>query len=226
MSIKVLDVAGDNLTPGQSAQDFILNSHPVMMVGHTRPFLQLLQAVDAGGARPALFLTHPQAAAVALWSRRHATSRLEISVLEHDAVSLRCGACRQSTSCARVALSDDAAAQSADRPLPAGTADRTSRPRGGPVRFLRPVSRRPAQNAESKMPASNGGSRTSPSRRVAGIRIPAQRIDDAADAPSCERLSFNPWNALPDHRPLGDFNRARREMYAAMAAFRSERAGA
>jgi hypothetical protein len=36
-------------------------------------------------------------------------------------------------------------------------------------------------------------------------------------------MSFNPWNALPDHRPLGDFNRARRTIYAAMAAFRHGR---
>ena len=43
-------------------------------------------------------------------------------------------------------------------------------------------------------------------------------------APSCESLSFNPWNALVDHRPLGDFNRARRAIYTAMAAFRAERA--
>ena len=45
-----------------------------------------------------------------------------------------------------------------------------------------------------------------------------------ATAPSCESLSFNPWNALVDHRPLGDFNRARCAIYTAMAAFRAERA--
>ena len=80
MSIKLLDVAGDNLTAGQSAQDFVLNSHPVMMVGHTRSFLQLLQAVDAGGATAGALLPHPSAGrGVALSSRRHATSHLEIS---------------------------------------------------------------------------------------------------------------------------------------------------
>jgi hypothetical protein len=33
-------------------------------------------------------------------------------------------------------------------------------------------------------------------------------------------MTFNPWHALPDHRPLGGFNRARREIYRAMAEFR------
>jgi hypothetical protein len=59
----------------------------------------------------------------------------------------------------------------------------------------------------------------SPFRAVARIRIPRQQVG-AADGPSCERLVFNPWHARPEHRPLGDFNRARREIYRAMAAFR------
>ena len=79
MSIKVSGVSGDNLTPGESTQDFVLNSHPVMMVGGTKRFLELLQAVEAGGGKEALFfVTHPHAAAVALASRHHATSHLEI----------------------------------------------------------------------------------------------------------------------------------------------------
>jgi hypothetical protein len=86
MSIKVAGVngtggvGGENLTPGETAQDFILNSHPVMMVAGTREFLPLLQAVEAGGARLALyFLAHPRAASVAFASRQNATSHLEIS---------------------------------------------------------------------------------------------------------------------------------------------------
>ena len=79
MSIKVSGVAGANLTQGESTQDFILNSHPVMMVGGTRTFLDLLKAVEAGGAQAALFfISHPRAAAAAMASRRHATSHLEI----------------------------------------------------------------------------------------------------------------------------------------------------
>jgi hypothetical protein len=59
-------------------------------------------------------------------------------------------------------------------------------------------------------------------QRVAEIRIPVQTLEGAGAA-SCEQLSFNPWHALPDHRPLGDFNRARKNIYDAMAAFRRDR---
>jgi hypothetical protein len=62
----------------------------------------------------------------------------------------------------------------------------------------------------------------SPYRPVARIRIPAQPIDTPGADAACEALSFNPWHALPDHRPLGDFNRARRDIYRAMADFRRE----
>ena len=43
---------------------------------------------------------------------------------------------------------------------------------------------------------------TSPYRPVARIRIPSQKLGSPEQAAVCERLSFNPWHALPDHRPL------------------------
>jgi hypothetical protein len=62
----------------------------------------------------------------------------------------------------------------------------------------------------------------SPYLPVARIRIPRQSVDDAARSAACERSAFNPWHCLAEHRPLGSMNRARREIYPAMAAFRAE----
>jgi hypothetical protein len=64
----------------------------------------------------------------------------------------------------------------------------------------------------------------SPYRTVAHIRIPRQTLQETDTARLCEQMSFNPWNCLPDHRPLGNFNRARRDIYHAMAEFRRVRA--
>jgi hypothetical protein len=61
-------------------------------------------------------------------------------------------------------------------------------------------------------------------RRVARIRIPRQKVEDPARDTACEQISFNPWHALVEHRPLGAFNRARRDIYHAMARFRQEHA--
>src|SRR5262249_37562806 len=59
MSIKVTGVEGQNLTPGATTHDFVLNSYPVMVAANTREFLVLLRAMEAGGLRRlAYFLSH------------------------------------------------------------------------------------------------------------------------------------------------------------------------
>ena len=61
----------------------------------------------------------------------------------------------------------------------------------------------------------------SPYHRVGIIRVPRQQIDDAERARQGEQVAFNPWHCLPAHTPIGEMNRARREIYRAMADFRN-----
>jgi hypothetical protein len=56
--------------------------------------------------------------------------------------------------------------------------------------------------------------------RVAEVRIPRQSLDVPGREQVCERTSFNPWNALAVHRPLGAMNRVRRAIYESMQQFR------
>ena len=67
--------------------------------------------------------------------------------------------------------------------------------------------------------------RASPFRTIARVRIPPQRIDAPERETACEQVTFNPWNCLPEHLPLGGMNRARKDIYRAMAAFRQARSG-
>jgi len=62
----------------------------------------------------------------------------------------------------------------------------------------------------------------SPFRKVATVRIPPQRFDSAAQMEFCENLSLNPWHSLPEHRPLGGLNRARKVVYQALTQLRHE----
>ena len=79
MAIKVFDVAGANLTPGETSQDFVLNSHPVMVAPNTREFLQAMKALEAGGFQQAgYFLTHPRAALIGLRARQQPACHLDI----------------------------------------------------------------------------------------------------------------------------------------------------
>jgi hypothetical protein len=51
---------------------------------------------------------------------------------------------------------------------------------------------------------------------VASLRIPPQQVDSSGRfAEECERLSFNPWHALAEHRPMGGMNRLRKVVYQA-----------
>ena len=53
---------------------------------------------------------------------------------------------------------------------------------------------------------------------VARLTIPQQPLDDAAAAEfarEVERAVFDPWDALAEHRPLGDVMRARKAVYFA-----------
>jgi hypothetical protein len=66
----------------------------------------------------------------------------------------------------------------------------------------------------------------SPFHKVAELTIPPQTFDTPERDAVGERLSFNPWRALPEHAPLGGLNRARLAAYRASAGYRRAPAGA
>lgn len=51
-------------------------------------------------------------------------------------------------------------------------------------------------------------------------RIPKQDLDSEAQRTFCEDLSYTPWHALPEHRPVGGMNRLRKEVYEAISELR------
>ena len=59
-----------------------------------------------------------------------------------------------------------------------------------------------------------------PFYKVATITIPRQKFDTSEGREFCENLSFNPWHALPEHRPLGAVNRMRKVIYPEISALR------
>jgi hypothetical protein len=57
---------------------------------------------------------------------------------------------------------------------------------------------------------------------VAKVIIPTQDLESFDRDQLCERLSFNPWHGLPEHKPLGVVNRARRTIYQRMSEYRHQ----
>ena len=80
------------------------------------------------------------------------------------------------------------------------------------------------QDAEKYMPIEDPSiewkQEDSPYRQVATIRIPQQAVDSPGQTQFCENLAFSPWHGLAAHRPIGELNRIRKQVYAASARYR------
>lgn len=62
---------------------------------------------------------------------------------------------------------------------------------------------------------------------VATLRINKQAVNSESELEKrCEAMSFNPWHALMEHRPLGGINRLRKAVYEASFTERTRRASA
>ena len=75
----------------------------------------------------------------------------------------------------------------------------------------------PIEDATVKWPE-----RLSPYIPVARLRLLQQRFDSDEQLGFADVLRYNPWHSLPEHKPLGNSNRARRRMYAELAALRQQ----
>ena len=75
----------------------------------------------------------------------------------------------------------------------------------------------PIEDASVEWPQSE-----SPFISVATITIKAQNFIAHDKMAACEAMTFNPWNALPEHQPLGGINRVRKAIYQQLGDFRTE----
>jgi hypothetical protein len=73
----------------------------------------------------------------------------------------------------------------------------------------------PIEDATVKWPEN-----LSPYAPVARLLLPPQRFDSDEQLAFADALSYNPWHSLPEHKPLGNSNRARKRMYWQLARLR------
>ena len=223
MSIKVAGVSGDNLTAGETTQDFVLNSHPVLVAANAIDFFALLKANEAGGLQRALyFIAHPKSALIGLQARQNPTCHLDIPYWsttpylfgQGRAVKYIARPCSQTRSPKPATLTDTYLHDALRAHL-----QRFDACFDLMIQFQTDSRTMPIEDATVEWKES-----ASAYRPVARIHIPRQEIEDPDRARLCEDAGFNPWNCLADHRPLGSLNRARRDIYRAMADFRHQRA--
>ena len=223
VAIKLMGVEGKKLTPDgdrEMNQDFILISDSRFVTKDVAQFDGLVRGLVGGNLRIAwFFLTHLRVLRNLMSSLRRFGNPL----------------CIRYFSVAPYLLGERAAKYSLtprnakDPPVPANPSDDYLR-----EAMVQELRSRDAvfdfavqfQTDPRKMPIEDPGvtwdESLSPFRNVATLTIPSQVFDTAERREFGDNLSFNPWRALPEHRPLGGISRARRQVYEALSIFRHE----
>jgi hypothetical protein len=226
-AIKLMGVRGPKLFHDERfTQDFLGISAPTFTTPDVRANVQLQRHVGAG--TPLFYFLDPRDSHVLDLVMQGLYSRTQTSPLE-----VRYWSCVPYLLGARQAMQYSLRPQSARRtPVGLGASADYLREAmaatlaGGDVVFDFLVQ---TQTDPHRMPIENASVRwpekLSPHVKVAELRIPAQRFDSPQQLAFAGDLSFNPWHALPEHRPLGNQNRARRELYYALSLARQRMNG-
>lgn len=224
MAIKLMEVQGEKLLDGErnaQTHDFVLMSTNFFVTKGVAEFASLVKALDGGRARLLLhLLLHPYLLWLFLKARRRCASVLEIGYGSTTPYLLGTNAVKYS-----VRPLSPATSVIPDKPsdvfLREQMVERLSASDAG-FEFLVQV-QTDAREMPIEDPRVTWSEKLSPWVRVALLHIPAQQFDTPDQRDYGEHLSFTPWHALPEHRPLGGINRARRDIYKTMSQIRHAR---
>jgi catalase len=236
MAIKLLDVPGDKLLSSPATagnQDFVMFNHPVFFVRDVAEYKQNFAAQANGQKILAFFPSWDPRS----WELRHlvialktlspapespvATTYNSIAPFKLGPHNIKYRVIPDPASCPSYALPE----QNVDLPnfLRSALYQQLSLDRV-PACFALQVQR---QNPEHYMPIEDPSvewsEAISPFETVATIKVPAQDFDSREQNLLCDNLSFNPWHALPEHRPIGGINRLRKAVYEAVSVYRHQR---
>jgi hypothetical protein len=228
MSIKLLEVEGEKLLDnekGERTQDFILISHNVFPTKNTAEFYQLLEAFAASRLSLFWFFFNPFNPHIhtfknLLASRQRHANPLEIRYWSTTPYLFGLKAVKYSakphlTQTSKIPRhpTDDYLKEAMKQQL---THQEVSF--DFMIQFQTDPDQMPIEDASKAWDES-----ISPFQKVATIKIPVQSFDSKEQMEFCENLSFTPWHSLPEHRPLGNINRARQEVYRTLSKFRRQR---
>lgn len=223
LSIKLSNVRGKSLWGKDGTQDFLLNNHPALIAGTPTDFLAFAEAVrDDALWKYFINPRHFYSLLVALKGSAQITSPFDIrywSTTPHRfggdpgvAVKYSVAPCSQIKS------------EKPDKLHPEYLGDNMKRHlQQGPVCFDFMVQ---FQTDAKAMPVEDASVEwdedAAPFRKLATITIKDQEFQSVAARQQCERTSFNPWQSLAAHEPIGGINRVRRPIYAELAKFRAD----
>jgi hypothetical protein len=229
MALKLHGVAGDKLFAdpvSPDAQDFILISSPFFFVNDSHGYTEFFQLVDAGRVPGMLKIPFilgwqgsinaykmlQQKIANPLLTQYYSVTPYQLGLGEkREAVKYSTRPC---------VAQDQAIPADADKNfLRKALRDSLTK---GPACMEFMIQSRGDTGFDVEDVITPWDEAVAPFVRVAEIQIHQQQFDTEAQNATCEALSFNPWHALAEHRPLGTVNRLRRVVYQAISELRHQ----
>jgi hypothetical protein len=233
MALKLLQVPGDKLLGAGSEQDLVMFNHPSFFVRDVAEYRQNF-AAQADGKQVLAFFPG--------WDPRHWEIRHLLIALQTLSPAPATPLATRYNSIAPFKLGPNASkyrvipspqncpryappAQNQDLPnfLRNALYQQLSVDRVDACFALQVQLQDPTQYMPIEDPSVEWDEAISPFITVANIRVPAQDFDSTEQNLFCDNLSFNPWQALPEHRPLGGINRLRKSVYEAVSVYRHAR---
>ncbi len=224
-SIRLSDVKGDVLWGEPGFQDFIFNSYPALFVATPENFLAFILARQKD-KKLAFFLNpfdlHLKSLWIVLKARKKHLSPLDIRYWSTVPFSLgETG--NQVVKYSVIPCSDYKTTQAVDPGENQLRAALKSHLQQGKSCFHFAVQ---LKNDSNSMPIEDASviwdEKASPFQTVATITIENQDFDNPDSLTHCESSSFNPWQSLAAHKPLGRMNEVRRLVYANAATLRNK----
>lgn len=238
MAVKLLGVTGETLLEEHKfagTQDFIMISHPVFFINNAVKYAavvreqnlengpSLLKLFSAIGLKGAL-----NAAAITGLSNRNSFEAEYWSMVPYqlgtakDAKAIKF----KSQPCGYGKLSDAEKKFYREPDIPGDASPtflrkalRSTLDAGTPCMEFMVQVRADSMNVEDAM--TEWSPMEAPFQTVATLHFPAgQSVDTAQQNLACEDMSFTPWHALPEHKPLGALNRIRKVVYRRISEFR------
>lgn len=219
MAIKVMNVPGQKLLedePQASTQDFILINHSVFFANEPDRYLALMKDINGGFFKKLQipFSLGFKGSKIAFQTTRSRIANpLQARYWSMVPYQLGLGANRQAVkySVRPCTMQQDAIPQHPDDNYLRGVLKNTLSTGSACMEFLVQPRTSATMSVEDSM--TEWKESEAPFYKVATLEFAQQIFDTPEQNQMCENLSFSPWHALPEHRPLGATNRMRKVIY-------------
>ena len=233
MAIKLTGVTGPSLlelAPDAGTQDFIMINSPVFFIRNVEEYARFARLL-ADGSRFGYFFSlsnplswHLRDMVLALKTLKAAPASL-LHERYYSLTAYRLGPTLNVKFSARACTKQPVATVNRDLPDFLRDEMRTELRTDSACFDLMVQPQIAGSNMPIEDPSVEWSESESPFTPVARVTIPKQEFDTDEQKAFCENLSFSPWHALPDHRPLGGLNRVRRAVYLEDARYRRAKNG-